>query len=252
MNQRLTQLLLFICFSMLQVRFVDAKNYTIPAEDPLYCVKNQQLPCAISTGERPRIFQWVDSVFELDRNIVLESKQASLWHLYKGMMVIDSRGKQTIHTPFADIKMGQSKVLFHVLDNKVRVMSLSGEGVIVKPKGSMLEHFLVPGFQNWYGGVVDGESETGVVSVIELESYAKRRAKFFMNHQFGFLNELNALARTVKWAAAQASLMHRSLVERKMASLEEIHQQNVLKSNRKVEYNKYLRRLFLQKIRYDY
>ena len=252
MSRYISYVLVFVTFSMVQVRIVDAKDYTIPTEDPKDCIKRKALPCSITTGDKPRMFEWDDSIYELDREIVINKPKQKKWNLYSGMIVIDSRHPQEIHTPFADIHLGNSKVLLHVLENKVRVLSLSGEGVMVQPKGHKEEQFLVPGFQNWFGGVVDGQAETGVVSVINFESYSKNRARFFMNHQLGFLTELNQVASTVKWAAQMASEMHRKLVERKMASLEEDHQDKIYRKRKKVEYNQYLRRLFLKKVRYDY
>ncbi len=249
---RCLRVLLFYAASTLQVSIVDAKDYTIPTESPKNCIKSKSLPCAVSTGDQPRMFQWVKSSWELDRHLVLETDRKEVWNVYQGLLVVNSKKPLKIHTPFADIQLGHSKVMIHVLKNKVRVLSLNGEGVKVKPKGESEEHFLVPGFQNWFGGVNNGSSESGVVSVIDFESFAQDRARFFMDHQYGYIQELQQVAKTVKWAAIQASQMHRDLVQRKMASLEVKHQEKIQKKRQKIQFNKYLRKLFLQKIRYDY
>ncbi len=197
------------------------------------------------------MFVWDHHKWELDRNIVLQAKESSQWNLYQGMLVLDSKGKQMIHTPFADVFVGHSKVMLHVLNNRLRVLSLNGEGIKVKPKGESEEQFLVPGFQNWYGGVVNGQPDSGVATVIDFEVFAKQRAQFFMDHSYGFVKELNDVAAIVKWAAKMAALMHQELVERKMASLEDKHQEKLTRKRRKVQFNKYLRKLFLKKIQYD-
>jgi hypothetical protein len=245
------QLLIFILSSVIQVRFIDAKDYVIPAEVPENCIKENSLPCAVTTGDQPRLFRQQGSVWELDRNIVLKTDQRDVWDIYSGLLVLKSEKEQVLHTPFADIHVGKSKVMIHVLEQKVRVLSLDGEGVKVRPKGDPEEHFLVPGFQNWYGGITNGMSESGVVSVIDFEKYSKERAIFFMNHELGFTNELSQVAKVVKWATRVASQMHRELVERKMASLEFQHKEKVIQKKKKIQFNKYLRRLFLKKIRYD-
>ena len=252
MRALVLRLFLFVTVSMIQVKIVDAKDYTIPTEDPKDCVKSKSIPCAISTGDKPRMFLWEENRFEWDRDIVAQTQKSNYWNVYNGMAVIEASSEITIHTPFADVVLNQSKVMVHVMENKVRVLSLAGRGVVVKPKGSREENFLVPGFQNWYGGVEEGESQTGVVSVIDIKTYSQARAKFFLNHQYGFLNEINKLASTIKWAAQIASQIHRELVERKMASLEVEHQEKIARKRRKIEFNKYLRRLFLKKVRYDY
>ena len=71
-----------------------------------------------------------------------------------------------------------------------------------------------------------------VVSVIEFDKYAQDRAKFFMNHQYGYNQELQVVAKTVKWATEMAARMHREMVERKMASLEVKHQNKVMRKKR--------------------
>ncbi len=249
---RCLQLLVFIVASMIQVTIVEAKDYVIPAEEPKNCLAEKSFPCSLTTGDSPRMFRQGKDLWELDRDIVLETNSSNKWRVYSGLLVLDSHQPQKLHTPFADIFVGQSKVMIHVLKDKVRVMALNGEGIKVKAKGDSDEHFLVPGFQNWYGGVVDGAAESGVASVIDFKDYARHRSGFFMNHELGFVNELAQVAKAVKWAAQQAANMHRDLVERKMASLEVQHQKVVTKKRRKINFNKYLRRLFLQKIRYDY
>src|SRR5690606_14259185 len=133
----------------------------------------------------------------------------------------------------------------HVLDEKVRVMSLMGEGIKVYPRKSKEEQFLVPGFQNWYGGVGPEGQDYGVVSVIDFREFAKQRARFFMDHKLGFVKELKEIAGVVKTAAWMASQMHKDLVDRKIASLEEKHQQKVLKKRKDIQFDKYLRKLFL-------
>lgn len=248
----IARLFLFVIVSFLQVRIVDAKDYVIPTEEPKNCVKQKLLPCAITTGNDPRMFSLDGNNWELDRNIVMQANKESQWNVYQGMLVLNSKKPQKLHTPFADIEVGRSKVMVHVLEDKVRVMALGGEGIKVKAKGDPDEHFLVPGFQNWYGGVEKGMSESGVVSVLEFEDYAQKRARFFMDHSYGYVKELQDVANIVKWAAKVAADMHRSLVERKMASLEEKHQQKIHKKQQKIHFNKYLRKLFLKKIQYDY
>ena len=252
MMTRTLQTFLFIIASVIQVTIVDASDYALPGEDPKDCVKSQILPCAVATGDRPRMFEYFGSNWELDRNIVLQSEVKDVWNVYKGMLVLNSQKDQKLHTPFADVFVGKSKVMLHVLDNRVRVMVLDGQGVKVVAKGDPTEHFIVPGFQNWFGGVVKGQSESGVVSVIEFEEYAQARAKFFLDYKLGFVKELAIVASRVKWAARIAAQMHKELVERKMASLEEQHIEAQTRKRRKVQYNQYLRKLFLQKIQYDY
>ena len=252
MISRVIQSFLFIVTSVIQVTIVDARDYVIPAEVPKGCIELEKLPCAVTTGDRPRMFDYSGNKWELDRNIVLQSKVKNEWNVYSGMLVLNSLKQQKIHTPFADVFIGKSKVMLHVLENRVRVMVLDGEGVKVIAKGDPVEHFIVPGFQNWFGGVVKGQSESGVVSVIEFEDYAQKRAKFFLDHQLGFVKELSLVATRVKWAAKMAARMHRDLVERKMASLEEQHQDGLRRKRKKIQFNNYLRKLFLQKIRYDY
>ncbi len=252
MSAWVTKLVLFSLFSLLQVRYVDAKDYTIPTEEPQNCVESQRLPCAITTGDEPRMFHWSKSLFELDRNIVMDSSQKSKWHVYNGLLVLESQSNHSIVTPFAEVKIGKSKIMIHVMKNKMRVLCLDGEGVRIIPKGKTEESFLVPGFQNWYGGVDNGASESGVATVIDLQEYSKMRVPFFLNYSLGFQKELGVLASRVKWAAYQASLIHKELYDRKVASLESTHQQEVRKIKQGIEFNKSLRRLFLQKIRYDY
>lgn len=243
----------FILFSTLQVRFVDASSYSIPAEDPEDCVKNKSIPCSLNTGDKPRMFPWDDSLWELDRNLVLhKQKEGKTWNLYKGLLVVNAQDDVKIHTPFADLNFQKSKVMVHVLEDRVRVLCLEGRGVLVKPKAGQMDHYLVPGFQNWFGGNGQGDEASGVVSVIDFDQYAKQRAKFFLDHQMGFSKELENVAKVVKWAARLASKINRDLIERKFASLEEEHQEKINKTRRQIQFNKYLRRLFLEKIRYDY
>ncbi|MEO0337353.1 MAG: hypothetical protein AAF202_13235 [Pseudomonadota bacterium] len=243
--------LVFLFFSCLQVRIVDAKDYRIPVEDPENCLRGLNVPCAISTGDEPKIFSWNQAQFELDRNLVLQIKKKKVWRVYQGMLVVKTTEPLRIHTPFAEIFLGASKAMIHVLGNRVRVLSLNGEGIKVISRPEKEEHFLVPGFQNWYGGYQKEGPHSGVVSVIDFEDYAQKRAKFFMDYKYGFIQELRQVGSVVKWAAKMAAEMHRDLVERKMASLEVQHQEKRRKKHQKIQFNKYLRQLFLRKIRYD-
>ncbi len=252
MMARVLQLVVFVVASMIQVTIVEAKDYVIPAEDPANCIEDGRTPCSVTTGNTTRMFKLGENLWELDRDLVIQKTKSDHWSLYRGLLVLESEKPQKLHTPFADIFVGRSKVMIHVLDNKVRVMALNGEGVKIIAKGDSEEHFLVPGFQNWYGGVTHGKADSGVVSVIDFDAYAQSRSGFFMNHQLGFVKELDQVARAVKWAAQEAAKIHRNLVERKMASLEVEHQEKLTKKRNKINFNKYLRNLFLQKIRYEY
>ena len=237
--------------STIQLRIASAAEFALPSEDPLDCIKVSRIPCAVSTGNDPRMFSWHGDSYELDRNIVMRTEKKKFWTVYQGMLVVNGEGPLQIHTPFAEIYLGKSKAMIHVLKNKVRILSLAGAGIRVKAKGDASEHFLVPGFQNWYGGVDQGQSESGVVSVIDLQQYSKQRAQFFMDHMLGFPKELELVASHIKWAAKISSQLHEQLVERKVASLEEKHQKKVRKKYQKIKFNKFLRELFLKKMRYD-
>lgn len=250
----LLKLTIFIGFSFVQVTYAvsEKQNFVIPAEEPDQCVRTQINPCSLTTGDQPRLIIWDGNQWEIDRNSVAHIDQKGFWNFYKGLVVIKSKKPLQIHTPFAEIYLGNSKVMIHVLDNKVRVMSLMGEGVKVVPRQNQDEQFLVPGFQNWYAGVsLDGQ-EYGVPTVINFMAYSKQRAKFFMDHRLGFVKELKRMASTIKWATALASQMNRELYGRKVASLEVKHQEKVLKKKRGIQYNKFLRKLFLKKVQYDY
>lgn len=244
--------LICVCVVFLHCGRSSAKDYILPAEIPKDCVKAKHLPCSISTGDRPRIFEWNEDLWELDRNLVMQSDYENHWMIYQGMLVVSSKKPIKLQTPFAEIYLGRSKIMIHVMREKVRILSLEGEGIRVIQKGSRDEQYLLPGFQNWYGGIDEGESGSGVVSVINLDEFSQERAKFFLNHELGFPRELEQVASRIKWAADIAAQYHRELIERKMASLEESHQNKVLKKTRKIQFDKFLRRLFLKKIQYDY
>ena len=253
-SQIMLKSLVFFLSSMLQVRFVDAATpFIIPAEKPKDCVQAQSQPCVISTGDQPRLFQWNEAQFELDRYLLLQTEKKGSWSLFNGMMVLKNRHTDPvkIHTPFADVFVGKSKIMIHVIENKVRVLSLAGEGIRVVGRANGEEHFLLPGFQNWYGGAHPKLPVNGVVSVIEFEQFAQQRSAFFMDFRLGFIEELRRVAGAIKWAAKIASQINRDLVKRKVASLEEKHQGKIRKAQRHIDFNKYLRKLFLKKIRYD-
>ncbi len=245
--------LLFFISSFLQLHLAEAKGYTIPSEEPQDCVKKEISPCSLVTGNEPRMFLRSGHRYELDRNTVLHFDGKNSPQFFQGLMVISSVEGFKIHTPFADILLGESKVMIHVLENKVRVLSLAGEGVKVISRGAKDDpQFLLPGFQNWYSGIDLGVSDYGVVSVILLSEYSQMRSRFFLNYSEGFRNELIKVAGAIKWAAKIASQFHRLLIERKVASLDNKHNKSVKKEQQKIEYNHHLRRLFLKKIRYDY
>ena len=246
------QILFFIVFSLLQVRVVPAKVYEMPAEEPSECIQNLEMPCSLSTGDRPRLVYWKNLRFEFDRHLVAKGQAEDKWTIFQGLSVVQADKPLTIQTPFAEILLDQSKVMIHVMNNKVRVLSLMGKGVIVRPKGVDEENYLVPGFQNWYGGVVGGESETGVVSVIDFDRYSKDRAPFFRDPNMSLIKEFKQVASIIKWAAGQAAAMHQELIQRKIASLESDKKEQIKLNKKQNQYNNYLRRLFLKKIRYDY
>ena len=250
--QDITKVILFILASTLQVTYAEAEEFVIPAEEPEKCVSSQKNPCSLTTGDQPRLIEWEESQWELDRYSVAQVDEKGLWNFFKGMAVVKTKKPLKIHTPFADIFLGNSKVMIHVLENRVRVMSLLGEGVKVVPRKVNEEQYLVPGFQNWYAGIGVSGQEYGVPDVIDFKKYAKDRSKFFLDYQLGFVKELNKVASSVKWAAIMASQMHKDLHERKVASLKEKHQEKILKKKRGIQYNKFLRKLFLQKVQYDY
>ncbi|MCJ8277553.1 MAG: hypothetical protein HRT44_05480 [Bdellovibrionales bacterium] len=251
---------LFISFSFIQISYADfddpigvqEKDFVIPAEEPESCLRNQINPCQVTTGDRPRFLMWGGNQWEIDRYSVAEINKEGLWNFYQGMVVVKSKKKLKVHTPFADIHLGNSKVLIHVLEDRVRVMSLMGEGVKVIPRLNKDEQFLVPGFQNWYAGIGLTGQEYGVPTVIDLHAFAKVRAKFFMDHRLGFVKELERMASTVKWATVLASKMHREMYGRKVASLRQVNKEMILRKKRGIRYNKFLRELFLKKMQYDY
>lgn len=252
MRIRLTQLFLFLIAFTLQIRIVDAKEFSLPAEEPADCVKGQSIPCSVSTGDTPRMIHWEENRWELDRNLVINIEKQGVWNLYQGLLVIDAQQPMVVHTAFADVQLGRSKVMIHLLEDKVRVLALNGEGVKVQQKGNQEEQFLVPGFQNWYGGVDAGVVSNGVATVIDFNEFSQKRAGFFMNYQQGFTGELREVASRVKWAARMAANLHRSLIERKLATYDVKSADEIRLEQQKIELNKYLRRLFLKKINYDY
>lgn len=241
--------IVFFISSFIQIHFVAAA--VLPSESPDGCVVQHSYPCSVVTGFEPRMIQFDYGLFELDRNLLLVAEQENNFVAYKGMMVVTADQSLQIKTPFAEIHLGQSKVMIHILENQVRVLSLSGEGVKVVQPGVEEVQLLLPGFQNWFGGLRDGQAQYGVASVIDLSLYAKDRARIFMNHNLGFRNDIVQVASVVKGAAQLASQINRDLLSRKIANIVEVKAQETREIKKENNYDQFLRRLFLKKMRYD-
>ena len=223
--------LVFLMFFTLEIAWGQAETQALFSAHtiPKVVLNRNPIPAPSHRETKPFYFYWEESRWELAKGTVLAGRKGNHWRVAEGHFVLQAHNPQVIETPFAEIHLSDSSVFVELAKDRLVVSVIGGGLVTVKPRAHQEEHILAPGFTNWYGGVGPDGQKMGVPMVVDLKSYARKRAYFFTDHKVGFVHELKRLAGLIQYAGKIAAAMHRDLVYGKMALLQARYDAEVLR-----------------------
>ena len=125
----------------------------------------------------------------------------------------------------------------------------AGTNVELRPRGSGEAIYVAPGMENWIASVgVDGKAETGLPTAIEFHQHLERWARLYPDKKQKFEKDVEKFRAIWQNASAQAAEIHRSLFERKVASVESAQARRIEARHKAEDHDRALRDMFRKRI----
>lgn len=222
----------------------------LPVSDPENCLQRSTFPCAVQINDKQSwTWIWPQGRAEFKAGTVAVLLGEGDVKVVQGELVLYSvSGAAWLRTLFGDVAVSEGIVMLRRQDaESFEISTLQGEAQLF-PKGGK-ETLAVPaGFRNWLSGVGhSGVGESGIPQAANKERVLKVWAKGFAGEKLEFFELARGFHSQWMKAVEQAGPLHRQLVERSIASLEEERQAAARAAAQREKERRELRALFRRK-----
>ena len=218
---------------------------------PLGCVKEKKKPCAVLALKKTEVvwgqalvYTSADTLFEIQNNKI---------YLVRGALWVFSSKPYRIISRFGEVFTDKGMLWAEVSEKKMILKSLKNNMSVV-PRGFKASSFVLPkGFATTLSFVeqAEGVAEYSIPAVIDLKSHLRVFAEVFPYHRMNYKDTLYNLGRIIHKATQLSSQWHKSLVERRIASLNEMAKRRKAEAIRKDRLESYLKRIFTEKNNFE-
>jgi hypothetical protein len=196
-----------------------------PVSEPFDCLEKKEYPCSLKTeSERSWAWKWEDGRVEFSKETMAVLESPGEVRLIEGSLIVYAEsGSAWLRTVFGDVALSEGVAMVR-RDNsigKFEVSALIGE-VLIYPRGSKEVLSLPQGYRNWLG-----ETESGGSSASEIPQSINKKAVLEM-WPLVFSGEPSEYFQRVRnfhssWMEAVKNIgsFHQTLVERRLAFIEE-------------------------------
>ncbi|MES2856055.1 MAG: hypothetical protein V4692_09335 [Bdellovibrionota bacterium] len=220
-------------------------------QEPRNCIatlgaRSQKSICAVKTASAEKFEIKVSKgvvVLDQETAVIVSNDEVTL---VDGTLWIHAGAQISIRTEFGVAKVdGEAWVTRS--PNRMSVSSVGGNVQLI-PRGSVESLAIDSGLENFVGGVQkDGSSETGLPVAIPFADHLARWARLYPGTKAEFEEDVKRFHSTWVEASKQASEVHRTLLDRRVAGIEEQERQKAARRNKIELENRELRNLFRKK-----
>ena len=251
----------FVAFSFeirVRAEVAELPNAKTIQEQPDQCLESSGV-CALRTeaGEKyvlelgddrdkPSVTVYMDQETALIR---VSDKEI---RLVKGTVWVQAESSFTVHSEFGDARIQKGDFWVKHQVHKIVISATgpkAGENVELFARGSSESLLIEPGMENWIASVgTNGKAETGLPTAIEFAPHLERWARLYPDKKQAFEKDVEKFKAVWQKASVHAAEIHRSLFERKVASVE-FEQARKAEQRRKVEdHDRALREIFRKRV----
>ncbi len=219
---------------------------------PANCLKDKVYPCAIYAYSKT-FFTHAESQYYVSADTLLELRSDSEMVLHKGILWSQQKHGVHLQTIFGAVHLSAaSEGLIDVGVQQITVSSTKGT-LTVQPRGEKEDVSLIAGTQI-YLWPMDYQEHSSAVSfprVLELKTYVKTVSKVFPFTEINFQKHIESVAQKTVLASQQQALWNKTIVERKIAHVQEQERRRRYVSEYEKERAEYLRKRFRQKNNFE-
>lgn len=214
------------------VHFVDSdravRHYQIekgPVTEPFDCLEKKEYPCSLKTeSERSWTWKWEDGRVEFSKRTMAILESPGEVRLLEGSLILYSEsGSAWLRTVFGDLALseGVAMVRRDQSKGKFEVNALIGE-VLIYPRGAKEILSLPQGYRNWLGEMQSGGSATSEIpQSINKQVVLEMWPRVFSGEPSEYFQKLRDFHSSWMEAVKNIGPFHQTLVERRLAFIEE-------------------------------
>lgn len=219
---------------------------------PKNCVKEKRVPCAVWTFKKKKLI-WDETIIFASANSLFELQKNRLYQIRGYLWIVSSKKPYQVISRFGIASTKSGHIWSEVKDDKMVLRSLKNTFEVIPRGAETTVMKLVPGFETHLSFIDQkkGVAEYTIPSVMNFREHLRVFGRVFPYHIMDFKEALYNLGQVVVKATKLASHWHKSLVERKLASLEEKALRDRDEAIYKARLDKYLRRIFREKNNFE-
>ncbi|MBK7842554.1 MAG: hypothetical protein IPJ71_02490 [Bdellovibrionales bacterium] len=193
--------------------------------DPFDCLEKKQYPCSIKTeSERSWAWKWEDGRVEFSKKTMAILESPGEVRLIEGSLVVYSEsGSAWLRTLFGDVALSEGVAMVrrdHSI-GKFEVNALIGE-VLIYPRGSKEVLSLPQGYRNWLGEMQSGGSSASEIpQSINKKVVLEMWPLVFSGEPSEYFQKVRNFHSSWMEAVKNIGSFHQTLVERRLAFIEE-------------------------------
>lgn len=200
-----------------------------------FLVLSAEVKLKASGFDEPRVLSSRDGIIDGSRIL-----QGSHW--------IRRPGRKLYQTPYGNLEASKSAD-FYVSFEKQRVYVVNHKGVLkVRLKDESVVD-IPPGFEFWFSEIQDNrKNKMGLISPVDMSSYVEKLREVWNGKFPEFKKEVVSLHRSWGDRVQMASQFYKRLVERKLASAEEVRRQEEFKKGQRRAQRDEHRKLLFERV----
>lgn len=196
-----------------------------PVTEPFDCLEKKEYPCSIKTeSERSWVWKWEDGRVEFSKKTMAILESPGEVRLLEGSLIVYSEsGSAWLRTVFGDVALmeGVAMVRRDQSKGKFEVNSLIGE-VLIYPRGAKEVLSLPQGYRNWLGEMQSGGSaESEIPQSINKQAVLEMWPLVFSGEASEYFQMVRDFHSSWMDAVKNIGPFHQTLVERRLAFIEE-------------------------------
>jgi hypothetical protein len=252
LSSRVIRVFLFLLTFILEVR-VKAAGIQIPDADEILQEPKTCLMQSVECGMRTKVgekfeFEMGEATIVLDQMTTIVRVSARELRLVAGTVWVKTETPVMVRTEFGTAHLSDGEMWVSRTSDRITVAATHGDAEI-RPRGSTERLLIETGFENFLTKVGDnGKAATGAPVAIVFPAHMERWARLFDGGKVEFEKEVAAFHKIWAEASEQAAGIHRELLERKIASVEEERQRRIAAKRRSENYDRGIREMFRQHI----
>ena len=224
---------------------------TQPTTEPADCLKENVFPCSVQIGPKEKWqWSWKGGRLELGENSIVTLLSSQEIQFIEGISFFYLGNRATwIRTVYGDVASSDSILMLRRkagLGEHIELSTLIGEATIY-PRGTQALNLLA-GYRNWLQAIdAQGSGNVGIPQVINKSEVLNIWPKIFAGNKEDFFRQARQFHQSWMLALDRASDLHRTLIERQLASVARQKKVEAERTARLARENRELRALYRRK-----